>query len=157
MARRICYSKAPGEEGAPLLAEGITHVLNVGEAASPRAEGLVVVERCFTDLVRIPEEIALACLNDVHAWLADPANRILVHCVEGVHRSPTIVWLYLVALGMDPRAARLRGEAVNPRAMPGHPLLVDATLQDLVVRYGEARLRSSRAADALELPDPISL
>lgn len=154
-ARRLAYGPAPGEDGLPLLADGITHVLNIGESPSPKATGLAVVERLFPDLVRIPDDVAVACLEDVHRWLADPGARVLVHCVMGQHRSPTIVWLYMIALGMDPSAARRRVEAVWQRAIPGHPLLVDPALVERVTNHGEAVFRSTAADDALALPDPI--
>jgi len=156
-ARRLAYGPAPGEDGQPLLVEGVTHVLNLGESPSPRAPGLVVVERRFEDLVRIPDDVALACLDDIHRWLTEPASRVLVHCVMGQHRSPTIVWLYMLAQGMEPLKARRRVEAVWNRSWPGHPLLVDTALVALVERHDEAVHRATRAEDALELPDAVEL
>lgn len=154
-ARRLAYGPAPGEDGGPLLNYGVTHVLNIGESPSPRAPGLVVTEQRFEDLVRIPDDVAVACVDEVHRWLRDPDARILVHCVMGQHRSPTIVWLYLIALGMDRVSARRRVEAVWSRAIPGHPLLIDDALVATVVRHGEAALRGTRSEDALALPDAI--
>lgn len=153
-ARRLCYGPAPDTDGTKLLAEGVTHVLNLGESDSPQADGLVVVERRFPDLVRIPDEVALGCLDQLHAWLADPAVRVLVHCVMGQHRSPTIVWLYFVALGMEPQTARRRCDALWRHALPGHPMLVDAALVATAQRHGET-LRSTAAPDATSHPDPI--
>lgn len=129
-------------------------MLNLGESPSPRAPGLVVVERRFEDLVRIPDDVAVACMDDVHRWLADPSSRVLVHCVIGQHRSPTIVWLYMIAQGMDATKARRRVEAVWNRSWPGHPLLVDAALVALVGRHGETTQRPVRD-DAVALPDLI--
>jgi hypothetical protein len=151
--RRLWYGPAPGEDGAPLAAEGVTHVLNLGEAESPRAGGLVVSERRFPDLERIPDDVALACIDEVHGWLADPVARVFVHCVMGQHRSPTIVWLYAVALGVEPIAARKRVEACWRYAVPGHAMLVDAALVVTAQRHG-ATLRSTAAPDAVALPDP---
>lgn len=87
--------------------------------------------------------------------MLDPSARVLVHCVMGQHRSPTIVWLYMIALGMELAAARRQVEAVWQRAIPGHPLLVDPALVELVTKHGECAFRPTAADDALSLPDPV--
>ena len=48
-----------------------------------------------------------------------------VHCVAGLVRSPTILWLYLIALGVPPGDARTWIEARVPNANAGSSRMVD--------------------------------
>ena len=64
-------------------------------------------------------------------------SRVYVHCTAGQLRSPTIVWLYFVACGIEPHAAgTLIGERA-PDAAPGHSKLVDEALVVRVIRHGQ--------------------
>ena len=40
-----------------------------------------------------------------------PVHKIYIHCNEGVNRSPTITWLYLIHKGLSPEEAT---EKVKP-------------------------------------------
>lgn len=90
----------------------------------------------FEDLVRIPTEQAIECLNILHEMVTATDSNVYVHCIAGWNRSPTIVWLYLIACGIDPREAKTRIESVSYDAVPAHSKLVDKELTDAVIRYG---------------------
>jgi protein-tyrosine phosphatase len=100
---------ATPQRTAALREAGVTHILNVGEVPSvlSGADGFVeVVWRPVEDLQRIADQTALACLDDVHRLATTPDSRVYVHCVAGWNRSPTLLWLYLIACGLTPDAAR---------------------------------------------------
>lgn len=58
------------------------------------------------DLVRIPEHRAEVCLAALHRMICIPDTKVYVHCIAGWNRSPTVVWLYLVACGVPEREAK---------------------------------------------------
>jgi protein-tyrosine phosphatase len=109
-----------------LIAAGVTHVLNVGEAPSVIAAGNFrdVAWHEIADLTRIPDDQAIACLSTLHRMVCESDARVYVHCVAGWNRSPSVVWLYLVACGLSPQEARSLIERGAPDAIPGHPQLV---------------------------------
>src|SRR5262245_62100612 len=114
-----------------LRAAGITHILNVSEVAcivQPGDEFQEVSWCPVVDLERIPEEVARTCLDRLHTFVCAPASRVYVHCVAGRNRSPTVVWLYLVACGIDPGEAKHALTRRSLTASPAHPQLVDARL-----------------------------
>ena len=55
------------------------------------------------DRQRIPDGDAISCLTTLHRMVCEEGARVYVHCVAGWSRSPTVVWLYLVACGVSPR------------------------------------------------------
>ena len=122
------------------MAAGVTHLLNVGEAPSV----LSITDGPFreiawhpvADLERIPDELASSCLTTLHRMVCEPDARVYVHCVAGWNRSPTMVWLYLVACGLPPESARALIEAHAPDAVPGHARLVDSALVERVQGLG---------------------
>jgi protein-tyrosine phosphatase len=145
---------ASPERRPALLAAGVTHVLNVGEAPNilTPANGPFqeVAWHPITDLERIPDELALQCLSTLHRMACVPGSRVYVHCLAGWNRSPTVLWLYLVACGLEPSAAK---EAVTARAwdaIPGHARLVDAQLVRLVQQHGLHKLLPHPRPEALE-------
>lgn len=141
---------ATRERANHLRAEGITHVLNVGESPSVITADdygfRSVRDSPVPDLERIPEDSALACLDTLHEMLRESGSRVYVHCVAGQNRSPTILWLYFVACGMSPAAAKSMISSHTMDAIPGHPQLVDDRLVAAVVAHG--------AKCFLPLPDP---
>ena len=98
------------ERGEALRAAGISHILNVGEAPSVLAaeDGQIreVTWRPVLDLERIPDKIAIDCITHLHRMVCEPRANIYVHCIAGQNRSPTIVWLYLIACGSQPEIAK---------------------------------------------------
>ncbi len=50
-------------------------------------------------------QLVRAALTVIDASLASPDHKIYIHCIEGVSRSPTIVWLYLIKGGLSPEEA----------------------------------------------------
>ncbi|REK11161.1 MAG: hypothetical protein DWQ37_14600 [Planctomycetota bacterium] len=131
----------------------ITHVLNVGEAPSVLATGRDAIREVawhpIVDLERIPFETAITCLETLHRMVCVPESRVYVHCVAGWNRSPTVVWLYLVACGIEKATARKLIERNAPDAVPCHSKLIDDTLVEAVRRHGKAHFLPHRRPKAI--------
>lgn len=130
-----------------LLAAGVTRVLNVADGRGAYEEGEArfaeVAWEPVRDLERIPPETAAACLLTLQRLLhGEPQARVYVHCAAGQNRSPTVIWLYLIAAGLTPEEASLRIEGASPDAIPGHPALVDADLVAWAREFGIKAIRS---------------
>ena len=143
--------------GVRLRAEGVTHILNVGEAPGVLTAGpggfREVAWQPVEDLARIPDEAAIACIDALHRMLGESGSKVYVHCIAGQNRSPTVLWLYLVACGHDPAAAKRLIEGRNMDAVAGHSRLVDEELIRRVVLHGrEGRWTTAWAG----LIDPFS-
>jgi protein-tyrosine phosphatase len=131
---------ATPQRAAALRDAGVTHILNVGEGPSVltvKSGFAEVVWRPVEDLQRVPDTTALACIDELHRIASVPGSRVYVHCVAGWNRSPTILWLYLVACGTAPEEAREMIARRTLDAVPGHGRLVDAELVRLVERHGQ--------------------
>jgi len=141
---------ASPEREPALLAGGVTHVLNVGEApnilAVRRGALRELVWRPIADLERIPDAVAIDCLHALHWMVCEAESCVYVHCLAGWNRSPTILWLYFVACGMDPVAGKSLITSRAWDAIPGHPRLVDAELMRVVA----SRYRPHPRPDAVE-------
>src|SRR5688572_26055870 len=96
-----CLSVGPFasvERAGKLLAAGVTHVLNVSDGPSE-----VSVESGFagvawvpmSDSKRLAPATAIWAINTLHQLASVPDAHVYVHCVMGMIRSPTILWLYL--------------------------------------------------------------
>ncbi len=122
--------------------------MNVGEADSVlRAEDgpfVEVADVSLVDLTRIPDDVAVNCLDRLHGMILAPSSKVYVHCIAGWNRSPTIVWLYLVACGIDPDMAKQLIASQNLDAVPGHPRLVDSLLVTKVQSHGRNYLPHPR-------------
>jgi protein-tyrosine phosphatase len=70
----------------------------------------------------------LACVLDSHVY---------VHCVAGLIRSPTVLWLYLIACGLPPKYARDMIESRSPGAVAGHHQIVTDDHVSLVRKHGQ--------------------
>jgi Swiss Army Knife protein, DSP-PTPase phosphatase domain len=136
-----------------LRAAGITHILNVCEAPHVlrAAEGPFVelASIAIDDLEPIPEPTALACLDTLHRMATTADSRVYLHCIAGCNRSPTILWLYLVACGLDPQFAKEQISARNIDAVPGHSRLVTPQLVARAIDHAQRFLPHPRPA-ALE-------
>jgi protein-tyrosine phosphatase len=156
VTRGICVGPfASRPRQADLRECGVTHVLNVSESPSlPVEEGAGFIEVAWLpvgDLTRIPDETARECLETLQRMLVLPGSRVYVHCIAGRNRSPTVVWLYLVACGCDAAEARRWITERSPDAVPAHPLLVDGRLVEFARRHGAARFLPHPRAEVLEL------
>ena len=140
-----------------LTSAGITHVLNVGEAPSVLAADVELLQEVawhpIADLERVPDSVAIECLETLHRMVCKSDARLYVHCIAGWNRSPTIVWLYLVACGIPPAEARRIIEIAAPDAIPAHPRLVDNQLTEFVQAFGAQRFLPHPRPQVIECLD----
>jgi len=140
---------APGR-CAYLLEQGFTHLLNVSEApslASTHNAGFAEVRDLpIDDYLRIPTADALEAVGSLHAMLNVPDSQVYLHCIAGQMRCPTVLWLYLVGLGMPEGAAREMIASHCPDAQPGHNTLVDSKLVASIQAWGQTLGYIDRAA-----------
>lgn len=127
-----CLSIGPfasAERAEALRAAGVTHVLNVSDGASVVTAGegsfAGVAWVPMSDSKRLPPAVALRAIATLHELASQPGAHVYVHCVAGMVRSPTILWLYLIALGVPPKDARAWIEERSPRANAGAAAMVD--------------------------------
>jgi hypothetical protein len=124
-----------------LLAAGVTHVLNVSDGPSVVSADTGFVEVAnvpMHDSRRLPVLTMTWALDTLHR-MARPADaHVYVHCMAGQLRSPTILWLYLIALGVPPADARDWIEARSPDATAGHHRMVDHEHVLLAQKHGLA-------------------
>lgn len=142
ITRRIAIGQFATVERACLLLDlGFTDVLNVSEAPSIVSSSPLgfcqVIDHPLSDFIRISDNVALACLDRIHQSLSKPDSKLYIHCIACQNRCPTILWLYLVACGMEREAARRLITERCPDAAPGSSMLVDDQLIDLVRRHGK--------------------
>jgi hypothetical protein len=149
----------PADWAAPLLARGVTHVLNVsgrpGELAAADGAFREVAWFPLDDARRVPTGTALHVLDELHRMASEPGAHVYVHCGAGCLRGPTTLWLYLIACGSDPDAARRHIEERAPDASPGPERMVGPDLILEVQRHGRARyLPHPRPAVLAPVPVP---
>lgn len=132
---------------------GITHVINVGESPNQLNEldgpFQRVIWHPIEDLVRIPSEDAIQCVDAIHECIRETGSNVYIHCVAGWNRSPTVLWLYLVACGLDRDTATKMIVLSSYDAVPAHPALIDESLVDAILRHG--------AANFIPHPRPMAL
>jgi hypothetical protein len=145
---------ASPERRPVLVASRVTHILNVGEAPSvlsPADGPFREIEWIpIADFERVPDDLAVSCLGALHRMACQPEARVYIHCIAGQNRSPTILWLYLVACGLHTDRARAMIEARAPDAVPGHGRLVDDALIEVVRRFGAGSLLPHPHPEVLE-------
>jgi len=144
---------ATAEGAAALLAAGVTHVLNVsggpGEVTAGGGSFREVAWFPLDDSRPIPADAALRILDDLHRMASDPGAHVYVHCRAGQLRSPTVLWLYLIACGFDPEAARKVIESRSPDAAPDGCRLAPPDLIALVRKHGRTRYLPHPRGEAL--------
>jgi hypothetical protein len=91
------------------------------------------------DLTPLPAEQLRECLDSLHAMVVEEESRCLVHCTAGQNRSPTVLWFYLIACGVEPDQAELLIANASFDSIPGHPKLVTPELMPMVVAHGRER------------------
>jgi hypothetical protein len=137
---------------------GITHIVNVGESPNQLTVSDGPFKRVawspIEDLVVIPTAAAVQCVTALHGAVCDGVSNVYIHCVAGWNRSPTVLWLYLVACGFDAKAAKQLIASSSYDAVPGHPKLVNDELVATVRQYGAANFQPHPRTSAL---DPIPL
>jgi len=134
---------ASPERAETLLAAGVTHVLNVSHAASE----IISSERGFkgvawvpmSDSHRLPFHSAIMALDALHEMVSAPDSHVYVHCVAGLVRSPTILWLYLISLGVPWRDAREWIQKRSPMASAGSSQMVNHEHRQLAKQHGLAK------------------
>jgi hypothetical protein len=131
---------ASPERAGHLRAAGVTHVFNVSDAPSKVLAGegsFAAVEWVpIDDAERLTEAEAVRAIDTLHRLVCEPGAHVYVHCVAGQLRSPTVLWLYLIACGFDPAAARDVIESRAPDASPGARRLGDARVVYHVQLHG---------------------
>ncbi len=92
-----------------LVQLGITHILNLDH---PYDDPLPVIEAKLTlhtiyirDQSLMTPQLVRDAIAVIDQSLASPDHKIYIHCIEGVSRSPTIAWLYLIHTGLSPEDA----------------------------------------------------
>jgi hypothetical protein len=138
-----CLSVGPfasPERAETLLAAGVTHVLNVSDVPSEisKSEGGFrgVSWVSMSDSRRLLPSTAVWALSSLHQFVSVPDAHVYVHCVAGLVRSPTILWLYLIALGVPPKEARNWIETRSPKTNPGSSRMVDYEHVLLAQKHG---------------------
>jgi hypothetical protein len=155
ITRRIAIGQfATAERAAWLREQGVSHVLNVGECGSVVAASdfgfCEVVDVSVEDLVRIPNDLAVHCIKVIHGVMLQPDTKLYMHCIAGQNRSPTILWLYLMACGINDEDAKHMIASRSPDSVPGHGALIDSELIATIRRFGQAVILPLRDASFLE-------
>jgi hypothetical protein len=155
-----CLSVGPfasPERAGRLLAAGVTHVLNVsdGPSAISAAAGFREVAAVpMHDSRRLPASTMVWALDTLHRMASAPGAHVYVHCVAGQLRSPTILWLYLIALGVPPDDARDWIEDRSPDAVAGHDRMVGDEHVLFAQKHGLANFFPHPRADLI-VPVPL--
>ena len=126
-----CLSVGPfatPERANVLLAAGVTHILNVSDTGCEVTTGPGSFAGVYwfpmSDRQRLPLETTIQALDTLHSLVSVPKSHVYIHCIAGMVRSPTILWLYLIACGLSPEYAQEIIEERSPDAVAGHPALV---------------------------------
>jgi protein-tyrosine phosphatase len=131
---------ASHERAEELLAAGVTHILNVSDAPSQ----IVASEGGFREVAwvpledfnRLPKHLLNRALDTLHRLASETGSHVYIHCIAGHLRSPTVLWLYLIACGIPPDDARTWIEERSPEAAPGSPRMVDLEHIHYAQQYG---------------------
>jgi len=156
-----CLSVGPfasPERAELLLAAGVTHVLNVSDEPSVVTswDGFAEVAWVsMSDSKRLPRETAIEAIDTLHRLVSVPDSHVYVHCVAGLVRSPTILWLYLIALGVPLQDARDWIENRSPNAVAGHYRMVDHEHVLLAQKHGLAHFFPHPRANLI-VPVPLA-
>lgn len=137
VTERILQSGYPSFDDVETLSGmGFTDFLSVDEAYPARKNfvdlGLRFHHFPITDMAPISPESALGVTKLTRNVLADPKAKICVHCNAGKNRSPTVVWLYLVAEGRPVEVAtRMVSKGNRALIVPNELLISELDLPTL--------------------------
>ncbi|HEY1188884.1 MAG TPA: hypothetical protein VGE74_14615 [Gemmata sp.] len=148
---------AQPEDAPRLLAAGVTHVLNVSDRPSAVSAAHGFADVAFvpmSDSRRLAPATAVWALDTLHDFASKPGAHVYVHCMVGRLRSPTVLWLYLIALGLAPDAARTLIESRSPHATAGHYQMVDHKHVLLAQKHGLANFLPNARPDLIT-PFPL--
>jgi hypothetical protein len=144
-----CLSVGPFASPAraeKLLAAGVTHILNVSDEPSEilKSEGAFAGKFAeiawvpMSDSRRLLHVTAIRALDTLHKLVSVPDSHVYVHCIAGLIRSPTVLWLYLIALGVPAKEGREWIEERSRWADPGSSCMVDSEHVLLAQKHGLA-------------------
>lgn len=106
---------------------GITHLLNLDlpyddpvpfENANFKLQTMSLIDNCLI----LPQQVR-DIMAHIDRSLSIPDQKIYIHCVEGVSRSPTISWLYLIHSGFTAEEASQR---VRPNPLLYNEFIVNS-------------------------------
>jgi protein-tyrosine phosphatase len=107
-----------------LVRLGITHILNLDLPYTdpmPFIEANITLHNVYIhDHCLMLPQLVWEVIEVIDNSLSSLSHKIYIHCVEGVSRSPTITWLYLIHTGLSPEDAAVE---VKP-----NPVLYDAAI-----------------------------
>ena len=154
ITRNIWQGRFPSHQRLDeLKRNAITHIVNVGESPSQLTEADGPFQRIvwspIEDLARIPTSEAIGCVSAIHECICEMDSNVYIHCVAGWNRSPTVLWLYLVACGVDSAVAKNMIASVAYDAVPAHPKLIDDILVHEIAAYGAVRFMPHPRPEAL--------
>jgi hypothetical protein len=150
---------ASAERVRELRATGVTHILNVSESSCEvrAANGFREVEWIpLEDRAPIRPLTLIRLLDTLHRMTTEPDSHVYVHCIASHLRSPTTLWLYLIACGISPSEARQWIEDRSPDAAPGSTRMVDESIIRFAEQHGLAAFRPHPRQEVLE-PFPVVL
>ncbi len=98
-----------------LVRLGITHILNLDfpyEDPLPFIQANITLQNVYIrDFCLMTPQLVRDTIEVIDKSLSCAVHKIYIHCNEGVNRSPTITWLYLIHKGLSPEEAT---EKVKP-------------------------------------------
>ena len=112
-----------------LVQLGITDILNLDspyEDPLPFLEADIMLHHLFIrDASLMTPQLVRDAIAIIDRSISAHSRKIYIHCNEGVSRSPTIVWLYLIHKGISPEDAAVK---VKPNKL----LYDSATVEGLI-------------------------
>ena len=141
------------ERAEQLLAASVTHILNVSDAPNvvSASSGFREVEWIpLEDQARLPAMRLVHLLDTLHTMASESDSHVYVHCIAGHLRSPTVLWLYLIACGVSPADARAWIEERSPDASPGSARMIDETHVRFAQQHGLAKYRPHPRGEVLK-------
>ncbi|MDI7259542.1 MAG: dual specificity protein phosphatase [Thermodesulfobacteriota bacterium] len=95
-----------------LVRLGVTHILNLDlpyEDPMPFIEANITLQNVYIrDFCLMTPQLVRDAIEVIDKSLSSPGHKIYIHCIEGVNRSPTITWLYLIRTGLSPEEATVK-------------------------------------------------